>query len=74
MARTVSDVLVRRMPALILNRHAAVASAPVVAKILALELGRDEAWMDAQVNALRKQAESCLPPTYGTLQSQDQVS
>ena len=66
MARTVSDVLVRRTPALILNRHAALASAPAVARILQLELGRDAAWADAQVEALRRQVEACLPASYGT--------
>ena len=65
MARTVSDVLVRRTPALILHRHAALASAPVVANILAQELGRDEAWVAAQVNAMRQQVEACLPAPYG---------
>ena len=66
MARTVSDVLVRRTPALILNRHAALASARAVARILQLELGRNAAWADAQVKALRRQVEACLPAPYGT--------
>ena len=66
MARTVSDVLVRRTPALILNRHAALASAPAVARILQLELGRAAAWADAQVKVLRRQVEACLPAPYGT--------
>ena len=66
MARTVSDVLVRRTPALLLNRHAALASSPVVAHILAQELGRDEAWAAAQVNAMRQHVDACLPAPYGT--------
>lgn len=66
MARTVSDVLVRRIPALYMNRQVALTSAPLVARILAQELGRDEAWMAAQVNSMRQQAKACLPAQYGT--------
>ena len=66
MARTASDVLVRRIPALLLNRHAALASAPAVARILARELGRDEAWTAAQVHAMQQQVAACLPAPYGT--------
>lgn len=43
MARTVGDVLARRTRALILNREAASAAAPVVARLMAPELGWDEA-------------------------------
>ena len=49
MARTLDDVLSRRLRALILNAAAAVRMAPQVASLLARELGRDEAWRDAQV-------------------------
>ena len=66
MARTVSDVLVRRTPALYLNREAALACAPAVANILAKELGRDEAWMAEQVSMMHRQVETCLPAPYGT--------
>jgi len=48
-ARTVEDVLARRTRALFLNAHAAIAMAPEVARILARELGRDEAWATAEV-------------------------
>ena len=65
MARTVSDVLVRRIPILILNRKAAVDCAPVVAQIVAEELGRDLAWVEAQIDAMSRQAEACLPAPYG---------
>jgi glycerol-3-phosphate dehydrogenase len=53
MARTVEDVLARRMRALFLNARAAIAMAPKVAELLAKELGRDAAWQQAQVNAFR---------------------
>ena len=49
MARTLDDVLSRRMRALILNAAAALRMAPKAAAILAAELGRDAAWRDAQV-------------------------
>ncbi len=51
MARTVEDVLARRTRALLLDARAAIAAAPVVAHLLAEELGRDEAWMATQVEA-----------------------
>ena len=44
MARTVEDVLARRMRALFLDARAAIDAAPRVADVLARELGRDEAW------------------------------
>ncbi len=48
MARTVEDVLARRTRALFLHAHAAVAMAPVVASLLAAELGKDEPWIEEQ--------------------------
>jgi glycerol-3-phosphate dehydrogenase len=51
MARTVEDVLSRRMRALILNAQASIAAAPVVAELMAHELGYDPAWQAAQVTA-----------------------
>ena len=66
MARTVSDVLVRRIPALYMNRHVALTSAPLVAGILAQELGRDESWTAAQISSMIRQAEACLPAQYGS--------
>ena len=51
MARTVEDVLARRLRALFLNARAAIAMAPRVASLLASELGRDTAWQAEQVRA-----------------------
>ena len=48
MARTVDDVLARRTRALFLNAKAAIAMATDVAKLMALELDRDQRWQDAQ--------------------------
>lgn len=50
-ARTVEDVLARRTRALLLDARASVEAAPVVARLLAAELGRDAAWERAQVAA-----------------------
>jgi glycerol-3-phosphate dehydrogenase len=49
MARTLEDVLVRRTRALQLNARAAARMAPAAAQLLARELGRDQAWADAEV-------------------------
>jgi glycerol-3-phosphate dehydrogenase len=46
MARTVEDVLARRTRALFLDARAAIEAAPVVADLLAKELGRSDAWRD----------------------------
>jgi len=53
MARTVEDVLARRSRALLLNAAASIEAAPVVAELLARELGRDEAWQTGQVETYR---------------------
>lgn len=53
MARSVEDVLARRTRALFLNARAAVAMAEPVARLLSVELGRDEAWAAAQVAEFR---------------------
>jgi glycerol-3-phosphate dehydrogenase len=49
MARTLDDVLARRTRALFLNARAAIAMAPVAARIMARELARDEAWERRQL-------------------------
>ena len=49
MARTVDDVLARRTRVLFLNVQAARAMAPAVARLLAQELQRDEAWQQRQL-------------------------
>jgi glycerol-3-phosphate dehydrogenase len=48
MARTVEDVLARRLRALFLNARAALDMAPRVAELMAGELGQDAAWVSAQ--------------------------
>ncbi len=57
MARTVEDALARRTRALFLNARAAIAMAEPVARLLAEELDRDEAWVASQVKEFRALAE-----------------
>ncbi|TPE41081.1 glycerol-3-phosphate dehydrogenase/oxidase [Pontibacter mangrovi] len=49
MARTVEDVLARRLRVLFLNARAAIDMAPKVAQLMATELGMDTAWQQRQV-------------------------
>ncbi len=60
-ARTVEDVLARRLRALLLDAAGAVACAPRVAELLAEELGRDGSWQRAQVEAFAELAKGYLP-------------
>jgi len=60
MARTVEDVLARRTRALLLDARASIEAAPVVAELLAGELGRDDIWQQEQAKAYRKLAEGYL--------------
>jgi glycerol-3-phosphate dehydrogenase len=56
MARTVEDVLARRTRALLLDARASAEAAPAVARLLAAELGRDEAWAKEQAAAYAETA------------------
>ncbi|HKI05984.1 MAG TPA: glycerol-3-phosphate dehydrogenase/oxidase [Thermoanaerobaculia bacterium] len=56
MARSVEDVLARRTRALLLDARASAEIAPAVAGLLAEELGKDEAWQHAQIEAYRELA------------------
>lgn len=49
MARTVEDVLARRVRLLFLDVRAAMESAPLVARLMAIELSKDENWEKEQV-------------------------
>lgn len=51
MARTVEDVLSRRMRLLFLDAKAALILAPAVAEVMAVELGKDEKWIAEQVGS-----------------------
>ena len=56
MARTVGDVLARRTRLLLLDAAASIEAAPTVATCLAAELGRDDAWVAAQVQEYSSRA------------------
>jgi glycerol-3-phosphate dehydrogenase len=60
MARSLEDVLSRRTRALVLDARAALECAPVVARVIARELGRDEAWVKEEVSAFEKRARESL--------------
>jgi glycerol-3-phosphate dehydrogenase len=59
-ARTVEDVLARRTRMLLLDARASIAMAPRVARLLAEELGRDEAWQQGQVESYASLARGYL--------------
>jgi len=61
MARRVDDVLSRRSRCLVIDAAAACLAAPVVARIMAGELGRDQRWIDLQVAEFQALASRYLP-------------
>ena len=60
MALTVEDYLARRCRLLFLNAKAAIDAAPLVAQLMATELGRDVEWQHEQVNEFTELASSYL--------------
>ena len=60
MARTIEDVLARRTRALLLDAKSSIEIAPVVAKLMADELNKDEEWITAQVAEYTKLANEYL--------------
>lgn len=58
MARSVEDVLARRVRALFYDAEAARSAAPKVAELLAAELGRDAAWQREQLRQFELVAEN----------------
>jgi glycerol-3-phosphate dehydrogenase len=60
-ARTVEDVLARRTRALFLDAAASITMAPSVARLMAGELGRSDAWQQEQVEKFRMLARRYLP-------------
>jgi glycerol-3-phosphate dehydrogenase len=61
MARTVDDYLSRRSRATFLNAQAAMEMAPRVARLLADELKRDDAWVERQLSQYTEIASGFLP-------------
>ncbi|MBD0376927.1 MAG: FAD-dependent oxidoreductase, partial [Flavisolibacter sp.] len=66
LARTVEDVLARRLRLLFLNAGAAITVAPQVARLMRHELGKDEEWEKAQLEDFYKVAENYLPKMQAT--------
>lgn len=62
MARTVDDVLSRRTRSIILDAKAALEAASNVARIMAGELQRDDAWQTQQVQQFQQICDAHLPP------------
>ena len=56
MARTVEDVLARRVRALFLDADAALSMTEEVADLLAKELNKDEVWKQNQIQQFKKLA------------------
>ena len=57
MARTVDDVLARRVRVLYLDARASIRLAPRTASIMAAELGRDRSWEEQQVKEFTEMAQ-----------------
>lgn len=60
LARTVEDVLSRRVRMLFLDARAAIEAAPEVAKILAQELEKDEDWQNDQITHFQNVAKNYI--------------
>jgi glycerol-3-phosphate dehydrogenase len=60
MARTIEDVLARRVRALFLDARAAIDMSPAVAELIAEELGRDEIWKNDQIKEFKKLAQNYI--------------
>ena len=60
MARSVEDVLSRRTRALLLGAQASIEAAPLVAGLMAAELGRDNRWKSEAVEEYTKLAQGYL--------------
>jgi len=58
---TLEDMLARRTRALIFNARAAEKCAPLVAEIMAGEMGHDGRWIEEQVASFRKLVKKYLP-------------
>ena len=59
-ARTVEDILARRTRALLLDARASIVAAPVVAELMAQELGQDRVWQAGQITAFTRLASGYL--------------
>lgn len=60
MARTIEDILARRLRILFLNAKAALEIAPKVAEIMAEELGKNETWKAEQIQTFHETVKNYL--------------
>ena len=60
MALTVEDVLARRVRLLFLDARAAIATAPLVASIMAKELDETTLWEESQIEAFHALAQNYI--------------
>lgn len=71
MARTVEDVLARRLRMLFLDARAAMEAAPRVAELMQMELNCDEDWKSKQVKEFNKIASNYIHKTVDVLTPQN---
>jgi glycerol-3-phosphate dehydrogenase len=67
MCMKVEDFLSRRTRALLLDAKAAIESAPLVAELMAKELGKDEAWVKNEIDGFNSIAKNYLPTSNNKL-------
>ena len=60
MAQEVEDVLARRVRLLFVDAREAMKAAPLVAEVMAKELGKDQAWIDEEVKEFTELAENYI--------------
>ena len=61
MAMGVEDFLARRTRCLLLDAKKSIEAAPIVAEVLATELGHDRAWQDHEIEEYTTLARGYLP-------------
>ncbi|MEK7224346.1 MAG: glycerol-3-phosphate dehydrogenase C-terminal domain-containing protein, partial [Bacteroidota bacterium] len=69
---TVEDFLSRRTRQLLLNAKEASKAAPLVAKLMAIELNKDEIWIKEQINNFNKVAVNYASTSNIQLQTSNQ--
>jgi glycerol-3-phosphate dehydrogenase len=67
MCMTVEDYLSRRTRHLLLDAKAAIEAAPLVAKIMAAEMNKDDKWIHDQINDFTKIAKHYIPSSNLTM-------
>jgi len=72
MCMTVEDLLARRTRMLFLDAKTSIEAAPLVANIMASEMGKDESWIQRQVEDYTLMAKNYLPSSILTLKSRNQ--